>query len=268
MKKIIFVWLLCSTAPIFSFYDYPFHSSVGKLREINTQHFRIIFSDSSAEHAFSVAAFAEEEFSSLQEIYGIVTNRFPIHVVVSTDYNTANAFGSPVSYPTIHMFTGVAPDLSGLVSYTEPNRLRTLFRHELTHIVAFSTLSGKKILRPLEYNFRPTVLLSAGTFIEGSAVQRESDSGYGRMHDPLHYHMLRRNLLDDKFPNFAQMSGAQTAYDTGHFRYTFGSFLSQFLEGKGLKDSRILASIRKVAAFCKNYKVVYWKKTKRIMDKI
>lgn len=122
------------------------------------------------------------------------------------------------------MFTGVASDLSGLISYTEPNRLRTLFRHELTHIVTFSALSGKKILRPLEYNFRPAVLLSAWTFIEGSAVQRESDSGYGRMHDPLHYHMLRRNLLDDKFPNFAQMSGAQTACDTGHFRYTFGSY--------------------------------------------
>lgn len=236
MKKIIFVWLLFSTAPIFGFYDYPFHVSVGELREINTQHFRIIFSDSSKEHALSVAAFAEEEFSSLQEIYGIVTNRFPIHVVVSTDYHTANAFGSPVSYPTIHMFTGVAPDLSGLISYTEPNRLRTLFRHELTHIVTFSALSGKKILRPLEYNFRPAVLLSAWTFIEGSAVQRESDSGYGRMYDPLHHHMLRRSLLDNKFPNFAQMSGAQTAYDTGHFRYTFGSFLSRFLEGEGLKD--------------------------------
>jgi len=215
----------------YGFYIYPFDDPVYKLKEIQTKNFRIIFSDSSQKKAQELAKFVEEEFYSLTEYYTPFPIKQKIRVIISSDYQEANGFASLFSFPTIHLYVGLAPEISHSHSYTTPNSLHTLFRHELAHIL---TLSYRKIykssvLNAITYNLLPTVVFTSRSFMEGAAIARESDNNYGRYHDPYYYHLARRDILDGNIPSFAQFSGASTEFGSGNKAYTYGGLLNAFL---------------------------------------
>ena len=235
----VLLLLLLSLLPIhsFTFYEYPFDPPLSQLKEINTSNFTIIYSPSSEQQAFEIATFAEEEFESLTNYYGIFELRefIPnqkIRIIVSSDYQLANGFASLLQIPTMHLYTKVPPAMSDSHSYTQPAHLRSLFRHELTHII---TLAIRKIFKKyilinrISHIVNPTVVFTARSFMEGSAIARESDGDYGRLKDPFTYHQMRRDLLDDKFPSFSQISGAHTGYSKGTLAYTYGALFNKYL---------------------------------------
>ena len=221
----------------FAFYEYPFDQSLSRLKEINTSNFTIIYSPSSEQQAFEITTFAEEEFESLTNYYGIfqlkefIPNQ-KIRIIVSSDYQLANGFASLLQIPTMHLYTKVPPAMSDSHSYTQPAHLRSLFRHELAHIITLAIRKYSKkypLFNFISHGINPTVVFSARSFMEGSAIARESDGDYGRLKDPFTYHQMRRDLLDNKFPSFAQISGAHTGYSKGTLAYTYGALFNKYL---------------------------------------
>lgn len=236
----IFILLLTIFSPIstYSIYSYPFDTPSFQLKEINTENFRIIYSDSSKEKAFEIAQFAEEEFDSLIDYYGefLLLKYFPnqkIRVIVSSDYQLANASASLFIYPTITIYSSVPPALSDTHSYTEPQYLKTFFRHELAHIITIAIrkyFDNNPVINIINRAVVPAAIFSSRSFLEGSAIARESDGSYGRLKDPYTYHLARRTLLDNQFPSFAEFGGAQTKIDTRAYPYTYGALFNQYLD--------------------------------------
>ena len=223
--------------PTLSFYTYPFDNALIHLKELNTSNFTIIYSTSSEQQAFKIASFAEEEFDSLTNYYGVfqLRNFIPnqkIRIIISSDYQLANGFASLLQIPTIHLYTKIPPAMSDSHSYTQPEHLRSLFRHELTHVITLAIRKFAKkdpLFNRISHIINPTVVFTARSFMEGSAIARESDGDYGRLKDPFIYHQMRRDLLDDVFPSFAQISGAHTGYEKGSLSYTYGGLFNQYL---------------------------------------
>ncbi|MGL4366715.1 MAG: hypothetical protein ACRCTQ_00310 [Brevinemataceae bacterium] len=213
-------------------YEYPFCVPIFKLKEIETQHFRIIFSENSLSNALETAVIAEEEFESLSQYYGPFQAKYnKIRIIVSSDYQLANGFASFFGFPVIHIYTSTPPHSSEIHSYTEPQYTRTLIRHELTHIftLAFRPKFKSQFIDKIsEYLVIPAVFASR-SFLEGSAISRESDRGYGRLEDPYTYHLLRRDLLDNKFPNFSEFGGASSLFESGVRTYTYGAAFNKVM---------------------------------------
>lgn len=231
MRNLIFLFLLVPSLG-FSIYQYPFVVPSYKLKEINTENFRIVYSESSKEKAFEVASIAEEQLAKLEKIYGAFQNiTKPIRIIVSSDYQEANGFASVFIYPVIHIYVSDPPNISDSHSFTDSEYLKTLLYHELTHIVTLSVRQKYKFFlwQIISDAVYPAVTFSARSSIEGTAVARESDGGSGRLHDPYLYHSMRRNVLDQNYPSFSQISGASTLFGTFSYPYTFGALFNQYI---------------------------------------
>ncbi len=222
--------------PILTFgvYDYPYDSVTRDLKQIETDNFIIIYSDKSLPQAVMIADIAEAELAELEKSYGKF--ELPAHiynqkirVIVTSDVHIANGFASGFIYPTIHMYANKPPHSGDSHSLTGDGYLRTLFRHELTHIVniAMRHYFSDRFINFLNGIVVPSAIFSTRSFLEGSAMARESDDGFGRLNDPYTYHLMRRDMLDGKFPTFAQFSGAHTKQPT--YPYTYGALFNKFL---------------------------------------
>ncbi|MGL5721066.1 MAG: hypothetical protein ACRCY4_01500 [Brevinema sp.] len=237
MKKLLILIgiCICNAIPMHAqFYIYPFQSSVYKLKQLDTKYFRFIFSDSSYNDVLKIAADADEEYESMVKIYGPLKNIVsPIRVVVSRDYQLVNGLASPVGIPVIQLYSAFPPPANSVIANLGPNYLRTVFRHELTHIFTLS-VKAKKTPR-FDYLFgniyHPNTIFASISLIEGVAVNRESDSGHGRLNDPYTLHHLRRDFYGKKagLRSPASISGADTSFDTGQLPYMYGSLFYQYL---------------------------------------
>lgn len=235
--KHICSWLaLCLAAlPVYArFYPYPFDNPSYALREIATPHFRIIFTENSRFEAAQVASFAEEEFQGLQKSYGVLTNiGGPIRVVVSKDDYQPNGLATPVPVPTIRLYLGRKPASYSSIGNFGPDTIRIMFRHELTHIYTLS-LIDKNFAR-MGYIFGnilyPNVFFASSSLMEGATIQRESDTGYGRLNDPYTHFLLRRDFYSKKgrLRSPAATSGADPSFGTGHLPYTYGGLFYDYL---------------------------------------
>ncbi|MGL5254768.1 MAG: hypothetical protein ACRC9L_07245 [Brevinema sp.] len=216
------------------FYVYPFSSPVYTLKQLDTKYFRFIFSDDSYEDAVKLAVNADQEYESLQKIYGPLKNIVaPIRVIISREYQLVNGLASPVGVPVIQIYTAFPAVADSTIANFGPDYTRTIFRHELTHIFTIS-VKAKKTPR-FDYLFgniyHPNSVFASTSLIEGVAINRESDGGYGRLHDPYTLHHLRRDLYTKKsrLRSPARVSGADLSFDTGQLPYAYGSLFYQYL---------------------------------------
>ena len=237
MYKILGIIILSFSLSYGFKYEYPFDSSTYTLKEIRTTNFNIIFDEDSKEKAFELVRYVEEEFESMVSHYGVfelknyIFNQ-KIRIVVSSDYQLADTAGSNFIFPTIHLYSSVPPEISGSRSYSDPEYLRTIFRHELTYVFtsAIRTYFPKHyLINVLNNAVNPSALFSAPSFSAGAAIARESDGDYGRLKDPYTYHLMRRDLLDNKLPSFAEFGGGNTRFDTLDYPYTYGALFHQHL---------------------------------------
>ncbi len=236
---IILSFLLLLHSVSFAIYDYPFDQPTQHLKEIHTSNFIIVYSDNSSQHAYSLATYVEDELQELiDNHYGEfdLIEHIPnqkIRVIVSSDIQMANGFASLFLYPTIHLYANNPPLSSDSHSYANGDYLRSMFRHELTHIVTIAIrqyFPDSPFPNYINHLVTPSAIFASRSFLEGSAIARESDYGYGRLNDPYTYHLMRRDLLDDKLLTFAKFGGANTSYGTGAYAYTYGALFNQYLQ--------------------------------------
>ncbi|MGL4560704.1 MAG: hypothetical protein ACRCV0_00240, partial [Brevinema sp.] len=237
---LIFLFLIIYPSLSFCIYEYPFYTVAYKLKEINTQHFRIIYSDKSTQKAYEIAAMAEKQFELLTKIYGPIQNIYmPIRVVVSADNQEANGFASVFLFPTVHLYVSAPPEISDSHSFTENEYLYSMLYHELTHIFTLSYRHKFKVggfWQVFSDSIYPSVVFSSRSFIEGAAIARESEQTFGRLNDPYTYHLMRRDILDGKRYSFAEFSGANSLFGSGSYPYTYGGLFHNYLAKQYQKD--------------------------------
>ncbi|MGL4562308.1 MAG: hypothetical protein ACRCVW_00440 [Brevinema sp.] len=237
---LIFLSFIIYPSLSFCIYEYPFYTAAYKLKEINTQHFRIIYSDKSTQKAYEIAAMAEKQFELLTEIYGPIQNIYmPIRVIVSADNQEANGFASVFLFPTVHLYVSAPPEISDSHSFTENEYLYSMLYHELTHIFTLSYRHKFKVggfWQVFSDSIYPSVVFSSRSFIEGAAIARESEQTSGRLNDPYTYHLMRRDILDGKRYSFAEFSGANSLFGSGSYPYTYGGLFHNYLAKQYQKD--------------------------------
>lgn len=173
---------------LFAFYiqthalDYLFdHTATHQLHEIETENFRIIFSDNSIEQAKYIVSIAEKEFTHFTKYYGPFHSKKKIRVVISSDYKSANGLASIFLFPVIHLYVSVPPRISDPHSNMGKEYLETLFRHELAHVIQLSfrkIFKKAKILDAINEMIHPAKVFSSRSFVEGAAVFVESQGKY------------------------------------------------------------------------------------------
>jgi Tol biopolymer transport system component len=148
-------------------------------KEIETQHFRIIFDSRHYELAKLYAMQAEQAFVLVSPSFGVWPEKTALILDDSTDLSNGSAGGIP--YPMISAYPVLPSTLDTIGDYG--NWGLELITHEYTHILTFEPTNG--ILKPLRWVFgtiiRPNAYLPRW-YLEGLAVEMESrQSRFGRL---------------------------------------------------------------------------------------
>jgi hypothetical protein len=190
-------------------------------------YFEIIFPAESELSARTLASYADEVYENISGLLGIyLDKRVPVVITPHTDQ--FNGYMNPMPYPHIMLYD--TPMDPGWTSFE--NSLKSLFTHELTHVISLSTrgpfLKGlHKVFGAWVY---PAALTAPLFMVEGVTVSFESLDGFGRANDPLIKEGLRQAIYEDNFLTPFQTAGvydfppAQSAY------YYYGGLFSAYLQ--------------------------------------
>ena len=212
--------------------------SLGAIKSITTEHFEILFYDSSSETAKAIAQICDEEYEKLTEFFGR-NPELHIPVYITEKVKQFNAYFS--SYPSNHIvFYDAAVTSENIFNYKET--IRSVFGHELTHAFNYNLRSG--VWKALARIFGDPVtsgpfLYEDSFFIEGLAVYYESSGGSGRLNDPFFYQKLKQMKADGVFPSWTQVHGNSDLYPSGNRAYMYGSFFLQYLS-KAYGEEKLL----------------------------
>ena len=153
------------------------------LRSAATEHFDIIYRESSAKTAAMIFDNCDKVYSDLVDFFGTDPD-IRIPVVITSSYKSLNAYYSV--YPAKHIVLFDTVTSVGELS-NFPDTILWIFRHEMTH--AFEYNIRGNFVRGLSDVFGDIVTLSPllfmyPSFVEGGAVLFESYEGmYGRLND-------------------------------------------------------------------------------------
>jgi hypothetical protein len=198
-----------------------------RLRVIQTIHFELIFPQESEFTARTLASYADEVYENISGLLGIyVDKRIPVVITPHTDeFN-----GYMNSLPYSHIVLYDTPMDPGWTSFE--NSLKSLFTHELTHVISLSTRGPffkglHKIFGAWVY---PAALTAPLFMVEGVTVSFESLDGLGRANDPLIKEGLRQAIYEDNFLTPFQASGVYTLPPAQSAYYYYGGLFSAYLQ--------------------------------------
>ena len=198
------------------------------LKTASTEHFDIIYQDSSKETAALLYDNCEEIYTLLVEFYDF-DPQLHLPVVVTSQYKSLNAYYTSYTANHIVMFDTVA-DVGQLSNY--PQTILYIFRHELTHAFQFN-------IRGPFFEFVSSVfgdflslspiLYMTPSLSEGGAVLTESMDGYGRLNDSYAMQIVRQAKIEGLFPTWLEVAGARDTYPSGLLYYNFAAAFLEYL---------------------------------------
>jgi hypothetical protein len=195
-------------------------------RTLTSAHFQIHYPEGSAAFARRTARIAERIHQELEPKYRSgATNT---HIVLVTATDVVNAFATPLGLDQIVLFLD-NPQSGTFARFDLWAEL--LLRHEYTHILTLRhwgkdqpVLSAFRIFFGLPPNF-----ISPFGLIEGVAVYEESKTGKGRLRDPLTDMTMRTAVIEDRYPNMAEMLNGSHRWPFGSIGYLYGGRFWQFV---------------------------------------
>ena len=201
------------------------------LSVLKTKYFDIIYSDSSKAAAVELAGFADKTFEKITNLLPTL-DRQRITVVITSDYFDANGFNRTVPYNHIMLYAYPPEFESSIGNYRV--WLEDLFTHELTHAVSLNIRSP--FMQGLSSVFGPwvqtQVYMTPWFMVEGVTVSFESLDGFGRVNNPYVAATLAQDIIDGKFHDTAQASGAYDIYPGGQIPYFYGGLFSSYIQRK------------------------------------
>lgn len=204
----------------------------GKLRVSSTKYFDIIYSEQTEVTASLLYQRADGVMDELAQAYGIEP-AFRLPVVIAGGVEQFNAYYS--YYPFNHIVIYDTAEIQDLTVFTET--LINVFKHELTH--AYTHNLKSKSLRLASGFFGDALsghyLSVSSGMAEGATVSYESAAGEGRLNSPYFLHLIRQAKIEDKFPSYADESGAADSYPSGAFYNFNGAFADYIQKNYGMQ---------------------------------
>ncbi len=194
-----------------------------KLYTIETEYFDIIFSQASEQTAQHLAHHADDLYIKAANFLSVKTLvRMPVVITQKTD--VLNAYFTFLPYSRIVMYDTLPNE--SLAVYD--NTFLSVFYHELIHAVSFkNNLQNSCLLDHV------TPILTAvdmpTSMSEGIAVLAESMDGFGRLNDSYSMHVVRQAKIEEAFPDWSDIAGANTLYVDGSLPYIFGGAFTEYL---------------------------------------
>lgn len=213
-------------------------------KEINTEHFRVIYPAINEDEARLSLSILEAEYSDIQKLVGGSISRVPI--IINPENDRSNGFVSPLNFRSE---IELSPNIGKNFNPQSGNWLEYVLPHELVHIMHFSE-NPPALTRAIGLfspDLRRSVHAAAplGVF-EGIAVQHESHNtipNSGRGHHPYFRQQFSAMLGSDSEWSMGQL--VQTTDFTPPFdRHYIGGyeFTNWLLERKG--DESVKDAIR------------------------
>jgi len=208
MKRPLFTLLIIFLMGQTSFAQiYPTqYRAPAEWKEINTEHFRIIYPANYEDKARLSLSILEAEYSDIRELVGGSVSRVPI--ILNPKNDRSNGFVSPLNFRSeIELSPGIGKNFNP----QSGNWLEFVLPHELVHVLHFSENppAFTRAIGLFSPDLRRSVHAAAplGVF-EGIAVQHESHNtipNSGRGHHPYFRHQFRSMLTSDNAWSMGQL---------------------------------------------------------------
>lgn len=198
-----------------------------KIFHAETKFFDIIFDESSRNSAMEISGYADEMLEELCSEYKVEPD-FKIPLVITPRTENFNAYFTNYNYNHLVIYDTTPGE--SMMNYR--NTLKSVFTHELTHLVSTNAKNGfwKAVGKIFGDIYNPGNYITMTSFFsEGAAVAKESKNGDGRLNDGFFLHDLRQAKLNGKFPGYTDSFGARTIYPYGSASYLFGSAFTEYI---------------------------------------
>lgn len=202
-------------------------------REINRDHFTVIFPAAHWQQAEAALAAAESAYNKLTAFWPAQPEG-RIRIVLNDSTDDANGFATFFPFNLVGINLGEPPpdsELAGSRSW-----LGLVLTHELTHLFTMDAAAWP--FRQLRRVFGSQPVLYPAVQLppwvsEGLAVYSESEfTGDGRLNHPSYPLMLAAARRDDLFPDWGRLAGVPAAWPGPTGKYLFGAGFMQFLAEK------------------------------------
>ena len=203
---------------------------------VKTQYFDIIYKAPSRETAKLISENVDQIYLDVRNSLKVENfyhfKNFPVYI----EYNTEelNAYFTDYPFRHITVYDTVATD--SLSVYKE--NILSVLQHEIVHAVSMNVKNkGNQILSQIIYNgWGFSFYTMPSSISEGIAVQKESESGQGRLNDPYSTHIIKQALIENKFPAFQNITGSRDIFPSGNLPYIFGGAFTDFVVKKYGKE--------------------------------
>lgn len=192
-----------------------------------TKWFDIIYPESSEQSAAELVTQADKIYEDICSGLGI-TPQFRMPVVITTSTEVFNAYFTNYTFDHIVLYDAVPEEDMAVF----PDTIVNTFKHELTHAVTLNLRNGLKsvgnvlgeILNWGDYVCMPSMVK------EGASVAYESKEGNGRLNDEYYLQFVKQAKIENKFPSWADVTGAMDRYPSGNSAYAFGGPFTEWLQ--------------------------------------
>ena len=238
--------ILCSFLPSALAQDFREFPPGVAWKQIETEHFLILYNEQDREIAQQVAAIAEPIH---QRVTGLLDYSLSsrTYVILTDHLDVINGYANLIPDNKIVLYLrepggGMVPSF-GLRS---KDWLSLVFTHEYTHVV--HTNMKKKWYAALGKIFGKVMLPNTGLpywMIEGLAVYAETKFEDGRGDHPYYDMMMRTEILEQNVKKLDQMEALTLrTWPMGTICYVYGYFFSQYLADTYGEDTLIQLSHR------------------------
>ncbi len=199
-------------------------------KQIETDHFIILFDEQIRETALKVAGMAEPIHQDVTELFQYAPSA-KTYIVLTDHVDYSNGYATPLPQNKIVLFLREPGAGGPFFALGSPDWLALVLTHEYTHIVQIDMAKSlwgfiRKILGRVSFPNAGFPLW----MIEGLAVYTETKWQNGRGYQPHYDMMIRTDILEDNFKQLDQMSaiGLRT-WPMGMSYYLYGYFFYQYL---------------------------------------
>ncbi|HPO49193.1 MAG TPA: hypothetical protein PLO89_02615 [Spirochaetota bacterium] len=228
MKKIIFFILSVASFYLHSQNAITYVPYQGKMKEIKTKHFVVIFPDKYSAIGLKVADYAEEIHERLKEFIKW-TPQTKTNVILSDETDYPNGLANVMLRNTIVLYLSPSDLEETLKSFNDP--LYSLIVHEYTHILHLDQIRGGAFFwRVIFGKLYHPVINTFKWYIEGVAVLSETrNSKGGRLQSAYNRALIREAAKNKKIPDYDKLVFPVVDFPHGDAVYHFGAKFIEYL---------------------------------------
>jgi hypothetical protein len=269
LLSMVFLLITWSTLDAFQFYYIPWQ---GRSREIETEHFVIMFPQKYEPVAREVATYVEDIHRKLTPVMNWEP-KGKTNVVVTDHLDSPNGIAVAFIRNTIYLY--LTPGESEQSLRSQSHSIYSLILHEYTHILHLDNVKGASLFWHAFFGklYLP-VTNSFLWYIEGMPVLNETlFAPGGRSTSPLTDAMVRTAALEDRLPDFDSLVPPVYEFPYNSSYYHFGGRFMYWLNntyGKEKMD-RIYEEISDdfwpfILYFVMNFEKIYGKELTVLWD--